>query len=91
MIKLLKGIFSTTNERPIKVDICCKLISLTSDNDENIQELATKTVYEMVFPSMGWNKAFTALLLVDVISEYQGGIEVLERGIEEVSDHARFR
>ena len=84
VIKLFKGIFGTTSERPIKVDICCKLISLTGDTDENIQELATKTVYEMIFPPTGWDKSNTAALLVEVIAEYQGGPAILERGVEQV-------
>jgi cohesin loading factor subunit SCC2 len=37
VIKLLKGIFGTTAERDIKVDICCKMIGLTADTDENIK------------------------------------------------------
>ncbi|KAK1921174.1 hypothetical protein DB88DRAFT_92041 [Papiliotrema laurentii] len=84
VIKLLKGIFGTTTEKDIKVDICCKMITLTGDTDENIQELAIKTVYEMIYPPVSWDKAATATLLVEVIAEYQGGAVVLEGGISQI-------
>ena len=37
VIKLLKGIFGTTSEQDIKVDIVSKMITLIGDTDENIQ------------------------------------------------------
>mgnify|MGYP006876478967 FL=1 len=60
------------------------MITLTGDTDENIQELAIKTVYEMIYPPVSWDKAATATLLVEVIAEYQGGAVVLEGGISQV-------
>jgi cohesin loading factor subunit SCC2 len=37
VIKLLRGIYGTTSERDIMVDICCKMVGLTADLDENIK------------------------------------------------------
>ena len=37
VIKLLKGVFSTTGEKDIQVDICCKMVGLTADTDESIK------------------------------------------------------
>lgn len=51
------------------------------------QELAVKTAAEMLFPP-GAEKAVkevAAALLVDVVAEFQGGGQVLETGIADVS------
>lgn len=37
VIKLLRGISSTTADRDIKVDICCKMVTLAGDTDDNIK------------------------------------------------------
>lgn len=37
VIKLLRGISSTTTDRDIKVDICCKMVTLAGDTDDNIK------------------------------------------------------
>ena len=101
VIKLLKGVFSTTGEKDIQVDICCKMVGLTADTDDSIkvrerlsfcfgahnQELAVKTATEMFFPPGADKtaKEAAASLLVDVVAEFQGGVQVLETGISDVS------
>jgi cohesin loading factor subunit SCC2 len=84
IIKLLKGVFGTTGRREIKVDICCKLIALSADKDEGIQELAVKTVTEILYASTG-DQADQASLVVDVLAEFQGGLSVLENAAQQVS------
>lgn len=36
MIKLLRGIFATTTEQPVKIDICVKMIDMISDRDDSV-------------------------------------------------------
>jgi len=37
IIKLLRGIFGTTADKAIRIDIVCKMFTLINDTDENIQ------------------------------------------------------
>lgn len=83
VIKLLKGIFGTTTDRNIKIDICCKMITLMADTDEGIRDLAIKTTTELLYPPSG-KMGDQASLMVDVLAEYQGGSNVLEMAISEV-------
>lgn len=37
VIKILKGIFATMEEKKMQIDICCKMIALTDDSDPGIK------------------------------------------------------
>jgi cohesin loading factor subunit SCC2 len=37
VLKLLKGIFAATDSRDVKIDICCKMVGLVADRDENVK------------------------------------------------------
>ncbi len=37
VVKLLKGIFVTTDSSSVKADICCRMIDLIQDHDDNVK------------------------------------------------------
>ncbi|WVR03096.1 hypothetical protein IAU60_000086 [Kwoniella sp. DSM 27419] len=82
VIKLLRSIFGTMEMNEMKIDICCRMILLTNDQDEGVQELAVKTLAEMLYPARGGD---TASLLVDILGEYRGSNAVLERALIEIA------
>jgi cohesin loading factor subunit SCC2 len=43
VIKLLKEIFPMTETNAIRVDICCKMVELIGDADDNIKVCSTKS------------------------------------------------
>nr|KIR48435.1 cohesin loading factor subunit SCC2 [Cryptococcus bacillisporus CA1280] len=81
VIKILKGIFATMEEKKMQIDICCKMIALTDDSDPGIKDLSTKTLTEMIFSDEGGD---SAALLVDILSDYKGSYAVLEKAMNEV-------
>lgn len=81
VIKILKGIFATMEEKKMQIDICCKMIALTDDHDPGIKDLSTKTLTEMIFSDEGGD---SATLLVDILSDYRGSYAVLEKAMNEV-------
>ncbi|WVQ82810.1 hypothetical protein IAT38_004942 [Cryptococcus sp. DSM 104549] len=82
VIKLLRGIFSTTGQRSIQVDICCKIIVLASDKDEGIKDLAIKTLTDILYSSEGGDAAG---LLVDILSDFRGSLLSLEKALNGVA------
>ncbi|KIR30957.1 cohesin loading factor subunit SCC2 [Cryptococcus deuterogattii LA55] len=81
VIKILKGIFATMEEKKMQIDICCKMIALTDDSDPGVKDLSTKTLTEMIFSDEGGD---SATLLVDILSDYKGSYAVLEKAMNEV-------
>nr|XP_019013987.1 uncharacterized protein I206_00064 [Kwoniella pini CBS 10737]OCF52768.1 hypothetical protein I206_00064 [Kwoniella pini CBS 10737] len=81
VIKLLKGIFPTMDSREIQVDICCKMIDLIDDQDEGVKDLAVKTLTELLYSS----REDTAGLLVDILGDFRGSSDSLERAMSGVS------
>ncbi|EAL23165.1 hypothetical protein CNBA5100 [Cryptococcus deneoformans B-3501A] len=81
VIKILKGIFATMEEKKMQIDICCKMIALTDDRDPGIKDLSTKTLTEIIFSDEGGD---SATLLVDILSDYRGSYAVLEKAMDEV-------
>jgi hypothetical protein len=81
VIKLLKGIFGTTGERNIKVDIVCKMITLIGDTDENIQ---ASCLLVMLYPTVQNKESDLAGLLVDVVADFPSMV-ILESGFAQVS------
>ncbi|WVQ94119.1 hypothetical protein IAU59_001197 [Kwoniella sp. CBS 9459] len=82
VIKLLRGIFATMEMKDIRIDICCKMILLTDDQDEGV-----KTLTDMLYPAVGAN---TAELLVHILSEFRGSNVVLERAIDGVAKESEY-
>ncbi|WVQ72222.1 hypothetical protein IAR50_001771 [Cryptococcus sp. DSM 104548] len=82
VIKILKGIFATMENRKMQVDICCRMIALVEDRDPGIKSLSTKTLVDMLFSGEGGD---AARLFVDILSNYRGSYEVLEKALDEVS------
>ncbi|KAK4684433.1 cohesin loading factor subunit SCC2, partial [Tremellales sp. Uapishka_1] len=80
VIKLLRGIFSTTDDMDTKIDICCKTITLSEDLDDTVKDLAVKSLAEMLSASE------SAVLLVDVIGEFNN-TTALEPALQGVSNH----
>ncbi|WWC90225.1 uncharacterized protein L201_005158 [Kwoniella dendrophila CBS 6074] len=81
VIKLLKGVFPTMELRDIKVDICCKMVELTDDQDEGVKDLAIKTLTELLYSS----GEDSAGLLVDILGDFKGSNGLIERAMEGVS------
>ncbi|WRT63186.1 uncharacterized protein IL334_000089 [Kwoniella shivajii] len=81
VIKLLRGIFSTMDNRGIKIDICCKMIQLIDDQDEGVKDLAVKTLTELLYSS----GEDAAGLLVDILGEFKSGDGSIERAMDGVS------
>ncbi|WVW81234.1 hypothetical protein I302_103225 [Kwoniella bestiolae CBS 10118] len=81
VVKLLKGIFPNMEIRDIKVDICCKVIELTDDQDEGVKELAIKTFTELLYTS----GEDAAGMLVDILGDFRGNNGLLERAMDGVS------
>ncbi|TYJ53043.1 hypothetical protein B9479_006320 [Cryptococcus floricola] len=82
VIKILKGIFATMENRKMQVDICCRMIALVDDKDPGIKSLSTKTLVDMLFSGEGGD---AARMFVDILSNYRGSYEVLEKALDEVS------
>ncbi|OCF60187.1 hypothetical protein L486_02867 [Kwoniella mangroviensis CBS 10435] len=82
VIKLLKGISPNMEIRDIKIDICCKIIDLTDDQDEGVKDLAVKTLTELLYTS----GEDAAGLLVDILGDFRGSNGLLERAMDGVSN-----
>lgn len=105
VIKILKGIFATMEEKKMQIDICCKMIALTDDRDPGIkvgQTLVFKhqTPFLTIVQDLS-TKTLTeiifsdeggdsATLLVDILSDYRGSYAVLEKAMDEVRDPNPF-
>ncbi|KAL7420405.1 Sister chromatid cohesion protein 2 [Cryptotrichosporon argae] len=83
VIKILRGIFTTVADRAVKVDICARLVGMVGDEDDNIKDLASKALAEMLFPP-GSAVNESAALLVDMISEFPGSSAALEPALQSI-------
>jgi len=85
-VKILRAIYSGTEETKIRVDICCKMIVLVGDQDDNVKEMATNALCEMLYPSDPdlHIKADTAGMLVEIISEFHEGAGLMEVALQAV-------
>lgn len=105
VIKILKGIFATMEEKKMQIDICCKMIALTDDHDPGIKvgQILTfkhQTPFLTIIQDLS-TKTLTemifsdeggdsATLLVDILSDYRGSYAVLEKAMNEVRDPNSF-
>jgi hypothetical protein len=103
VIKLLRGIFITTSVPAIQIDICCRMVQMHDDTDDNvkvshimdhstilsIQELATKALVEMLYPPVA--KPDSESRLVAVISDFNDSPTLLENAIQAVSDSGAIK
>lgn len=96
VVKMLRDMFSTTDNRELGIDICCKLVVATLDEDDGIkvrlvltswtnqQDLGIKSLTEIMYPSTGFSAADTAALLVKVLHKFEGSTKSLESAIQGV-------
>ncbi|EIW73035.1 hypothetical protein TREMEDRAFT_59198 [Tremella mesenterica DSM 1558] len=80
VIKLLRGIFSSVEDRVVRVDICCKLVGAMADTDDTVQDMALKGLMEILYPQGG--NVHSALLLVEIIGEFQGSDTLLKKALQ---------
>lgn len=84
VVKLLRDMFNVTNNDEVKINICCKLIEATNDEDDGVKDLAVKSLTEILCPASNFDPAQAAALLVDVIKDYRGKDESLKAALEAV-------
>ena len=49
VIKLLKGYYSVTEDRPTRIDVCARIVLRMFDEDDTVKDLAVKTIEELWF------------------------------------------
>ncbi|BEI91569.1 uncharacterized protein CcaverHIS019_0403890 [Cutaneotrichosporon cavernicola] len=84
VVKMLRDMFSTTDNRQLGIDICCKLVVATQDEDDGIKDLGVKSLTDILYPPSGFVAAEAAALLVEVLHRYDGTTPSLEAAIQGV-------
>ncbi|CAK9787000.1 hypothetical protein CC85DRAFT_288268 [Cutaneotrichosporon oleaginosum] len=84
VVKMLRDMFSTTDDSKLGIDICCKLVVATQDEDDGIKDLGIKSLTDILYPSTGFVAADTAALLVEILHRFDGPTLSLENAIQGV-------
>jgi cohesin loading factor subunit SCC2 len=85
VLKLLRGIFTASGDHDVRVDICCKMVVLSDDQDDNVKDLAIKALTDMLYPAAVSSGTDMAGLLVDVIGKHAKNVGSLEAALKGVS------
>ncbi|KAL1405358.1 Sister chromatid cohesion protein 2 [Vanrija albida] len=85
VIRLLRGIFEATEDHDTRIEICYQLLRAgAEDEDEGVQELAIKSLSDIIYPNTKFVAEETAGLLVDILGKFRSN-ESLESALQAVS------